>query len=134
MSAVKCNLEYQRCKTKNCRRSVEAYFQDGARCVSHSRLPIKAANVLIIYNNDQITVKLPDSQDQKSWTSVDAHFITSISTTCNHFIWHCISLLVFWQPLYHLHVLSPLSLHFSLIIHINISCKIYFKLSTNCRS
>ena len=39
--------------------------------------------------------------------------------------------MVFWQLFYHLHVLFPLSLHCSLLMHINISCKIYIKVSAN---
>ena len=53
--------------------------------------------------------------------------------TCDHSIWHSVSFTVFWQPVYRLHVLSPLSLHCTLMIHMNISFKIYVKVSMNCR-
>jgi len=67
------------------------------------------------------------------WCSVATHFATGESAMCNHVIWHNLSFTVFWQPFYCLHVLSPWSLHCSLIIHINIFFKIYFKVSANCR-
>jgi len=70
---------------------------------------------------------------QNRWCSVDAHFATGVSTICNHCIWHSIWIMVRWQPLDHCHVLSRLSLHWSLNTHIHISFKIYVKLSANCR-
>jgi len=75
----------------------------------------------------------PWCKTNNCWHSVDTHFAIGISTICYHLIWHSILLLVFWQPLYHLHVLSPSSLHCSLIIHIDISCTLYIKVSANCR-
>jgi len=146
--------------------------------MSPSCFPIKAANTVIMYRNDQITFELPDLQDLDSlmlcWRSfsacsmervalsfsykasehridkwpqpiamlitndarsiiVDTYFAMGVSTICHQLIWYSISVMVFWQPLYRLHVLSPSSLHCSLIIHINIFFKIYFKVSTDCR-
>jgi len=75
----------------------------------------------------------PWCKTNNCWHSVDTHFAIGISTICYHLIWHSVLLLVFWQPLYHLHVLSPSSLHCSLIIHIDISCTLYIKVSANCR-
>jgi len=82
----------------------------------------------------------PDRQADYQWCktknrshSVDAHFALGVSTICYHLFCCNISLMVFWQPLYHLHILSSSSKHCSLIIHINISFKIYFKVSVNCR-
>jgi len=68
------------------------------------------------------------------WRSVDDHFAMAISTISYHLFWVNRSSMVFWQPLYHLHILSPSSKHCSWIIHINIPFKIYFKVSANCRS
>jgi len=67
------------------------------------------------------------------WPSVDAHFAMSLSTICYHLFWPNISLMVFWHHLNCLHVHSPSSIHRSLMIHINISVKIYFEVSANCR-
>jgi len=69
---------------------------------------------------------------QNHWRSIDPHFATGVSAIFNHFIWYNMHFMEFWHLFYRLHVLSPLSLHCSLIIHINISFKIYFKVSTNC--
>jgi len=60
-------------------------------------------------------------------------FAIGVSTLWYHLFWCNISLMVFWQPLYRLHILSPSSKHCSLRIVINISFKIYFKVSTNCK-
>jgi len=67
------------------------------------------------------------------WCCVDAYFATGISTIYCHFIWWIISLMVIWQPFYWLRVLSSLSLHCSLIIHINRFFKTYYRVSGNCR-
>ena len=75
----------------------------------------------------------PGCKSKNLWPSIDAHFATGISATCKNSIWHWISVIVFWQPFYCFHLHSPLSLHCSLIIHINISFKIYFKVPANCR-
>jgi len=66
------------------------------------------------------------------WHIFDANFAIGGSAIWNHFVWYSISVLVFWHPFYH-HVLSPLSLNCSLIIQINVSFQIYFKVSANCR-
>jgi len=67
------------------------------------------------------------------WRSIDTLFATGISALRNRLLWHRISITVFWQSFYPLHVRFHLSLHCSLIVHINISFKIYFKVSANCR-
>jgi hypothetical protein len=67
------------------------------------------------------------------WCSVDAHFATGVSTLCHHSLWHRISITVFWLSFYPHHVCFHFSLHFSLIMHKNISFKLYFIVSTNCR-
>ena len=41
---------------------------------------------------------------------IEAHLATGVSAICYRFIWHSISLMVFWKPFYRLHVLSPLTL------------------------
>jgi len=59
--------------------------------------------------------------------TVAANFASVVSALCNHFIWHSIALIVFWQPFDCLHVLQPLSLHCSVIIHIiRCFCKNHF--------
>ena len=65
--------------------------------------------------------------------SVDTDFATGISAICYCLIWDSGSLMVFWQPIYCLHVLSRSSLQCSLIICQNTSFKIHFKVSANCR-
>jgi hypothetical protein len=67
------------------------------------------------------------------WCSVDANFATGVSTLCHHSLWHRISITVFWLSFYPHHVWFHFSLHFSLIMHKNISFKLYFIVSTHCR-
>jgi len=74
------------------------------------------------------------SRTKNRWRSLDTHFATGLSALCNHSLWHRTSISVFWQSFYPLHVCFHWSLHCSLIVHINIFFKIYFKLSANCRS
>ena len=61
-------FDYQWWNAKNRWCSCDAHFHEGAQSVSLSFFPIKAANTLIIYKNDDITFDLPDLQDQKSLT------------------------------------------------------------------
>jgi len=61
-------IDEQWWKVKNCWCSIDAYFHDGARSVSLSCFPIKAANTLIIYRNNHIAYDLPNLQYQKSLT------------------------------------------------------------------
>jgi len=61
-------FDYPWWQAKNCWRSVDAHFHDGAGNVALSLLPIKAANTLNMHSNDQIACELPDLQDQKSLT------------------------------------------------------------------
>ena len=223
-------FDYKWWMAKNCWRSVDAHFHDGAGNMALSLFRIKAAKTLIMHTNYQITSELPYLQDQKSltlrwcsysewrrehvalsfslkasqyhiyewpqliamqitndarpkivdapltlifrmgqgvcgsffclksqpiphlwmaannrhadyqwcksknrWRSIDADSAMGISTISYHVIRPNISLLVFWHPLYSLHVCSPSSLHWSLLIHINISIKIYFEVSAKCR-
>jgi len=93
------------------------------------RRPIQRLSITTI-NSHYINLTY---RTQNRWCSVDAHFATGISATCNHLLWHRTSITVFWQSFYPLHVCFPLSLHCSLIVHLNISFKIYFKVSANCR-
>jgi len=61
-------FDYRWWKPKNCWQCIDAHFHDRARSVSLSVLPLKEANTLIMYNNDQVTFQLPDLQDQKLLT------------------------------------------------------------------
>jgi len=54
LTTTKSLFNYLIYTTKNCWRSVDAHLQDGAGSELLSRLPIMAANCLIMYNNDQI--------------------------------------------------------------------------------
>jgi len=49
-----------------CQHSIDAHSHAGALSVSWAFLPIKAANTLIMFRNQQIAWELPDKQDQKS--------------------------------------------------------------------
>jgi hypothetical protein len=68
MSAIICQLDYPRCKTKNCWRSVDAHFQNRAGSVSVSLLHIKAAYTSFMNVWIQLPLRLPKVQDQKSLT------------------------------------------------------------------
>ena len=50
--------EYTKYKAKNCSRSVDAHFQNGAVTVSVFFLPIKVANTLVMHNSKQISFPL----------------------------------------------------------------------------
>ena len=58
------HLGYPRWKAKNHWCSVDTHFQTGAVTMSLSLLPIKASNMSVIPNSDQITFQLPYLQDQ----------------------------------------------------------------------
>jgi hypothetical protein len=51
-------------------------FHNGEVTMSHSVLPTKAANILVMHNSKQINFQLPDLKVQKlltfGWRSVDA--------------------------------------------------------------
>jgi hypothetical protein len=66
------------------------------------------------------------------WCSIDAHLATRISPWCNNSLWRGTQITAFWQSFYPLHVWFHLSLHCALIVHINISFKIYAIVSANC--
>jgi len=61
-------FDYQWWMDKNCWRSVDAHFHEGAWSMSLSFFPIEAANTLNIYRNDHIAFDLHYLQDQKSLT------------------------------------------------------------------
>jgi len=71
-------------------------------------------------------------QTKNCWRSMAADFAMGVSAILNHFISHNMSLIVFWQPCNHLHVLSPLWYNCSLIIHIRKFPNMYCKVSANC--
>jgi len=66
MSANNTNLEYTRCKAKDCWCSVDAPSQNGAVTVLPSPFPINAANMSVKPNSDQIAIKLSYLQARKS--------------------------------------------------------------------
>ena len=68
MSAIICQLDYPRCKTKNRWRSVDAHFQNGAESVSLSLSHIKAAYTSFMNVCIQLPLRLPKVQDQQSLT------------------------------------------------------------------
>jgi hypothetical protein len=68
MSAIILQLDYPRCKSKNCWSSVDAHFQNGAGSVSLSLLHIKAAYTSFMNVCIQLPLRLPKVQDQKSLT------------------------------------------------------------------
>jgi len=65
MSATNQNIDYPKCKAKNCWCSVDAHSQNGAVTMLMSLLPTKAAITSFMPNSDQITIQLPYLQDQK---------------------------------------------------------------------
>jgi len=75
----------------------------------------------------------PTYSTKNRWCTVDAHFAMGISTIYHHSIWRNISLTIFWQPFCLPQVLSSLSLHCSLIVHINRFFKTCDIVSGNCR-
>jgi len=80
--------------------------------------PIKPVKTSYIDFDGQIAHWLTMMQGRISWCSIDIHFATGVSAIYNHSLWHGISVMVFWQLFYPLHVHSPLSLHCSLIMPI----------------
>jgi hypothetical protein len=57
---------YHSYKTKNCWRSVDPHFQNGAVTMSLAVLPIKAVSTTVMLDSDEITSQLRYLQDQKS--------------------------------------------------------------------
>jgi len=68
MFATNCQLDYARCKTKHCWRSVDAHFQDGAQSQSLLFWPLKAANTSFMDVCNQSPLRLPKMQSQKLLT------------------------------------------------------------------
>ena len=66
ITASKSISNYMSFKIKNCWRLVDAHFQNLAETVHLPLMPIQAANTAIILNYYQLSLKLPDLQDQKS--------------------------------------------------------------------
>jgi len=65
---MKSLVDYRTDKTTNRWRSVDAHSKNGAVTALLSLLPITAANMSVMHNNDQVTSELPYLQDQKSLT------------------------------------------------------------------
>jgi len=85
MSATNHHLYNARCKTKNHWHFIDAHFQNGAITVLLSLLPIKTAITLIIPNHYQITLQLPNLNDEK-WLTLCWH---SFSWWGNEDFTHC---------------------------------------------
>jgi len=68
MSPIIRQLDYPRCKTKNRWCSIDTHFQNGAGSVSHIVLHIKAANTSFMNIYNQLPLRLPKVEDQKSST------------------------------------------------------------------
>ena len=113
-------------------RSLDTHFQNGAGTVWLSlclwRQPIP--HLWMAGSNHFADYQWWETENH--WRSITAYFAMGVSTICFHILRHSISLMVFWQPLYCLHVLSPSSLHCSSIIHLNLFFRIYFTVSANC--
>jgi len=62
------HLYYQRCKTLNCWRSLDAHFQDGVGSVSHLLSPIKDANTSIMTICNQCLLCVSRMEDLESLT------------------------------------------------------------------
>jgi hypothetical protein len=65
------------------------------------------------------------------WRCVDAQFATGVSTIWNVLIWRIPSFTLSWKPIKQFRLLSSWSLHCCIIIHKNISFKIYFTVPAN---
>ena len=63
--SINSNLDNKRFNTHYCLYSIDTHFQKGAETILPSHLSLKATNTLIVYNNDHITFKLQNLQDQK---------------------------------------------------------------------
>jgi len=68
MSAIKSHLDYARYKTRNCWRSMDAHFQDGAGSELLPLLPIKDANTSIVCIHYQLMFLSRNLLDQKLLT------------------------------------------------------------------
>jgi len=68
ITTTKSLVNYRTYKTTNRWRSVDADAKNGAVTVFLSLLPIQAANMSVMHNNDQVTCELPYLQDHKSLT------------------------------------------------------------------
>jgi hypothetical protein len=51
-SVIICHLDYAKCKTKKCCRSIDDYCQDVAGSAQLFLFSTKVANTMIIYNHD----------------------------------------------------------------------------------
>jgi len=101
MPATNQNINYPRCKAKNYWPSVDGHSHNGAVTVLLSLLRINAANTLVMYNSDHITVQIPHLQDNKLWTlhwrSVIGFSIGYLVPSIGAFITIWTYWLTFWQ-------------------------------------
>jgi len=76
ISSTKSPFNYRTYKNKNRWCSVDAHFQSVAVILSVSLLPMKAANMLVMHNSEQISAQIPYLQDRKllmlRWHSIEA--------------------------------------------------------------
>jgi len=79
------HFDYPRWKIRNCWISVDANFHGGAGRLSLSLIPIKVANTLIMYCNNQIACELLTFKTKICWLSVDAHFLNGAGS-----MWLCL--------------------------------------------
>jgi hypothetical protein len=124
------NLTY---RTKNRWCSVDSQFQRQAGSVSIPLWPITAVwmSFINVWNESPCTVTMMRSPTLL--TLRGAYFGMGISAIWSHSLSHSISIMVLWQLFCAINVLSPLLLHCSLMMHINIPFKIFFKVSANYR-
>jgi len=78
-------------KTRNCRHSVDAHSQNEVVTVLESVVHIKAANMSVMHNSDQIIVQLPYLQDHKLltlyWRSCQ-YIVHSTSAAIDNYFHH----------------------------------------------
>jgi len=65
---TKLLLNYLTYKTKNCRLSIDVYFEEIVAMPNWVLLPIAAANSVGTHHNDQGSNQFPDLQNRQSWT------------------------------------------------------------------
>jgi len=126
-------ITYLTYKTTNHWCSIDTQCQDVAGNVWLSLLPMKGPILWLQMTTTKLLFKYLTYCARNHRHFVDAHLAMGVSTTCKNSIWRRISVMVFWQLFYRLQELSRLLLHCSLIIDTNISFKLFFKVSANCR-
>jgi len=94
MLVIKRHSYYQRWRTNNCWRSVDAHFQDGVGSVSLSFCVINAANTMFMAVCNLSPQRLPKIHDQQwltlRWRSFSGCGRACVSVHCDHYGGQCI--------------------------------------------